>query len=167
MKNEALTTYLNDHLAGSVIALELLDLLVAERDGTADESALVRLHAEITEDRETLKALMAQLTVETSRPRQAMAWLTEKLSEAKLRLDDPGRGALRRLEALEAVAVGIAGKQALWRTLAATADDTPEPSGLDYGELLRRAADQSTVVERLRLDAAREAFIEPFRSASR
>ena len=43
----------------------------------------------------------------------------------KLRLDDPSGGALHRLEALEAVSVGIEGKRLLWRALAAAAEGTP------------------------------------------
>ena len=52
-------------------------------------------------------------------------WLVEKLSEIKLHLDDAGDGALRRLEALETVSLGIAGKAALWHALAAAASDRP------------------------------------------
>ncbi len=35
MANESLATYLNDHLAGSVVALELLDHLEEDGAGTA------------------------------------------------------------------------------------------------------------------------------------
>ena len=63
--------------------------------------------------------------VAESRTRKATAWLTEKVTELKLRLDDPAGGALRLLEALEAVSLGIEGKRALWRALAAAAEDAP------------------------------------------
>ena len=158
MANESLATYLNAHLAGSVVALELLKHLEAERAGTAEEPILGKLRADIVADRQELEELMAQLRIAVSGPLQATAWLAEKLSELKLRLDDPGRGALLRLEALEAVSLGIAGKQALWHTLAAAAADAPELGGLDYAHLVRRAAEQHDVVETLRLHAAKEAL---------
>src|SRR5215207_459986 len=158
MANESLTTYLNDHLAGSVVALELLDHLKEDGAGTAEASILADVHADIEADRQELEAFMAQLGITVSEPRKATGWLLEKLSELKLRLDDAGDGALRRLEALETVSLGITGKQALWHALAVAAEDAPELSGLDYARLARRAATQREVVESLRLHAAREAF---------
>jgi hypothetical protein len=158
MANESLATYLNDHLAGSVLALELLDHLEAERTEAAEARILADVRAEILTDRQLLESFMARLGIAVSRSRQATAWLTEKLSELKLRLDDPGHGALRRLEALEAVSLGILGKQALWHALAAAATDAPELGGLDYADLVRRATEQHRVVESLRLHAAGEAL---------
>ena len=158
MVNESVATYLNDHLAGSVVALELLDHLAADQAHASDVPILANLRAEILADRQQLEAFMAQRGIAASRPRQVMAWLTEKLSELKLRLDDPGQGALRRLEALEAVALGILGKAALWHALDAAAEHAPDLSGLDYAHLVRRATEQHRVVETLRLQAAREAL---------
>ena len=158
MANESLATYLNDHLAGSVVALELLDHLEEDGAGTAEASILAEVHADIEADRQELEAFMAQRGIAVSAPRKATGWLVEKLSELKLRLDDAGDGALRRLEALETVSLGIAGKQALWHALAAAAEDAPELNGLDYARLGRRAETQRAAVERLRLHAAREAF---------
>ena len=161
MNQAALATYLNDHLAGSVVALELLDLLIAEAGDAPDRARLVALHAEIQADRHTLEALMGRLVIPVSQPRQVLARLTEKLSEIKLRVDDPRHGALRRLEALEAIALGIAGKCALWCALAVIAvDDTPH-TRLDFAALQERAEQQQAVVEPLRLAAAREAFNKP------
>jgi hypothetical protein len=156
MPNESLATYLNDHLAGSVVALELLDHLEAEGAGTAEASILADVHADIEADRQELEAFMTQLGIAVSGPRKATGWLVEKLSEIKLRLDDAGDGALRRLEALETVSLGIAGKAALWYALAEAAEAAPELNELDYARLARRAETQREVVERLRLHAAKE-----------
>jgi hypothetical protein len=158
MANESLTTYLNDHLAGSVVALELLDHLEEDGAGIAQASILADVHADIQADRQELEAFMAQLGIGVSAPRTATGWLVEKLSEIKLRLDDAGDGALRRLEALETVSLGIAGKQALWHALAAAAEEVPELGGLDYARLGRRAESQREAVETLRLHAAKEAL---------
>jgi hypothetical protein len=62
---------------------------------------------------------MGRLRISPTPHRKAMAWMGEKLAEIKLRLDDPGCGPLHLLEALEAIAIGIEGKRALWRALAA------------------------------------------------
>ena len=158
MVNESLATYLNDHLAGSVVALELLDHLEKDRAGTAEASLLAGVHADIEADRQELEAFMAQRGIAMSVPRKAAGWLVEKLSEIKLHLDDAGDGALRRLEALETIALGIAGKAALWDALAATAESAPELAELDYVRLGQRAQTQRAVVEELRLRAAQEAF---------
>ena len=158
MANESLATYLNDHLAGSVVALELLNHLAEDGAGTAEASLLAGVHAEIEADRQELEAFMAQRGIAVSAPRKATGWLVEKLSEIKLHLDDVGDGALRRLEALETVSLGIAGKAALWDALAAAAEEAPELNGLDYARLGRRAETQRGVVETLRLHAAKEAL---------
>ena len=158
MANESLATYLNDHLAGSVVALELLDHLEKDRAKTEQTSLLAGVHADIEADRQALEAFMARRGIAVSTPRKATGWLVEKLSEIKLHLDDAGDGALRRLEALETISLGIAGKAALWDALAAAAEAAPELNGLDYARLGQRAVTQRAVVEELRLRAAREAF---------
>ena len=158
MANESLATYLNDHLAGSVVALELLDHLEEDGTGTAGAPILAGVHADIEADRQELEAFIAQLGISVSAQKKATGWLVEKLSELKLHLDDAGDGALRRLEALETVSLGIAGKQALWDALVAAAVEAPELGALDYPRLVRRAETQRGVVERLRLQAAKEAL---------
>jgi hypothetical protein len=156
--NRSLATYLNNHVAGSVIALELLEQLKAEGDDAEEGATLGRLHAEISAERQTLEALMAELDITTSLPQQASAWLTEKMSEVKLRLDDPSGRALRRLESLEALSLGITGKTALWHSLAVAAETAPELARLDYAQLIKQSQQQFDVVEHLRLEAAREAL---------
>ena len=160
MANDALATYLNDHLAGAVIALELLDQLQSERAETPDAPILTTLRGEIEADRDTLAQLMDRLQIEVSKPRQATAWLTEKLGELKLRIDDPHQGALRRLEALETISLGIEGKRALAHTLGTAAGVASGLAGFDAARMARRAEEQRDVVEPLRLQAAREAFAE-------
>lgn len=159
MVNESLATYLNDHLAGSVAALELLAALAEEREGTADAAILARMRADIEEDRATLVQYMERLGIPASKPRQATAWVAEKLVDLKLRLDDPGHGALRRLQTLETVSLGIEGKRLLATALLAAAAEPDIAAFGDDGEALeRRAEEQRALVESLRLEAAREAF---------
>jgi hypothetical protein len=154
MAHDHLATYLNDHLAGAVAALELLEHLERAHAGTPIARALSELRAEIEADRETLESLMMRLHVTESRPRKATAWHAERLAWLKLRLDDSGHGAFRLFESLEAVSLGIEGKLALWHTLAAVAPVVPDVSGLDYETLMRRATDQRGRAEAVRLGAA-------------
>jgi hypothetical protein len=156
VKPTALHTYLNDHLAGAVAALELLDHL----HGTVPESDafLTTLREEITADRQVLQSLLHALGGAESAVRQAGGWLTAKFGELKIRLDDPkGRG-LRHFEALETLALGIQGKLALWTALEAVSDLVPELRALDLPDLKRRAQDQHGKVEARRLAAARGAL---------
>jgi hypothetical protein len=157
MPDRAITIYLNDHLAGSVVALELLEHLIARDPGT-DRELLGELQAEIREDQKVLKELLRNLGGHESAVRKAAAWLTEKLEQAKLRIDDGGSGDLRVLEALETLALGIQGKLALWRALESVRDTIPQLIPLDYPGLKSRALDQHSRVDRLRIQAARRAL---------
>ena len=158
MAEKYLATYLNDHLGGSQVALELLEHLERSPAGTPVARFAADLRDDIGADRRELEALMARLGVAESRPRKAAAWLSEKMSELKLRLDDPSGGALRQLEIFEALSVGIEGKRLLWRALGASAEVSPSLAVADYGLLERRAEDQRRSVETWRLEAARAAL---------
>jgi hypothetical protein len=161
MRAAELATYLNDHLAGSVGALDLLDHLARESDGEEEVSFFRALHEEIAAEQAQLRALLRELGGEESGVRKAAGWVAEKVTRLKLRWDDPGDDGLRRFEALEALALGITGKLSLWRALAAVGDGIPALQGLDLALLQRRSEDQYAAVERRRLAAAREAFTAP------
>ena len=158
MSHEHIATYLNDHLAGSVVALELLENLEEMHDGTPAGQVLAEVRADVTADQQELKALMVRLDVSESRIRKSTAWLAGRAAELKLRVDDPADGALRRLEALEILELGIGGKRALWRALAVAAEAEPALRLADYDHMARRAEDQRARVEQLRLEAARAAL---------
>ena len=165
MVNDNLATYLNDHLAGSVVAIELLERL--EAAGTYMAPTLVQVRADIEADRAELRELMRRLQIAESRPRKVTGWIAEKFSQIKLRLDDPAAGPLRLLESLELVALGIDGKLALWRALSAAAEVDPALRIVDYERLARRAQDQRQRVEILRLEAAKAALAGPAKPIKR
>jgi hypothetical protein len=61
---------------------------------------------------------------------------------------------------LESLAIGIAGKRAMWQAL----DDVASEDRIgrhDFWRLAERADDQLSRVEALRLDTARMAFLRP------
>jgi len=153
MAEQHLATYLNDHLAGSEVGIELLEHLEQSCAGTPEAALAAELRAEITADRRELEALMGQLGVAVSRTRAVAGWLAEKGARLKLKVDDPAGGALRRLEVFEAVSLGVEGKRLLWRSLAAAL-----PGAADYGRLEQRAEEQRRRLEAARLAAARSAL---------
>jgi hypothetical protein len=158
MADEHIAIYLNDHLAGSVAALELLEQLLEDYSNTPLERFFEELRTDITADRQELESLMERLNVTESRTRKASAWLAGKFAELKLRLDDPAGGELRLFESLEALSLGIEGKRSLWLALAVAAEDAPSLQLLDYEHLVRRAEEQRARVETKRLEAASKAL---------
>jgi hypothetical protein len=158
MSGEILRTYLNDHLAGSVAAVELLDHLIKLHQKSDRESWYRRLRAEIEEDQKVLQHMLEQVGGRESRMRKAAAWMSEKFGQAKFALDDPGDNQLRILEALETLALGIQGKLLLWRSLGSIAATLPALRAVDLGRLERRAGEQFEQVDTERLLVARTAL---------
>lgn len=153
-----LGTYLNDHLAGSVMALEMIEHLTKKFPGSPLENFFIELHAEVTADQNVLRDLIDTFGEKESTVRKAGAWLVEKLGRAKLALSEHEVGGTGLLEALDGLVLGITGKGLLWRALSAASQLTPQLKGPDYAALEQRAVDQRNRVEEKRLTAAREAF---------
>jgi hypothetical protein len=158
MSAKHLLTYLKDHLAGATGGLELLDHLISTHIGTSLEPLFTELREEIAQDRQALQGIIRKFGSAESPIRNTGAWLSEKLARVKLLLEGAGGGPLARLESLEALALGIEGKQALWSALAATAPAVPPLQDVDLSLLKQRAKQQRERVEALRLEAAREAL---------
>jgi hypothetical protein len=152
MADEHLATYLNDHLAGSVVALELLEYLESTYSDNELSAFFSQLRIDIAADRGELQGLMERLDIVESRTRKASAWLAGKFTELKLKFDDPQEGDLRLFESLEALSLGIEGKRSLWTALAAASEVSPSLRIIDYERLMQRAEEQRDRVERLRID---------------
>jgi hypothetical protein len=101
---------------------------------------------------------MERLHISESRTRKSSAWLAEKMTELKLRLDDPEKGLLQLFESLEALSLGIEGKRSLWFALKAVAEKSPSLRIIDYERLIHRAEEQRDRVETLRIDTAGKAL---------
>lgn len=152
---ERLHTHLNDHLAGSVSAIELLDNLIEQHAADRFEQILHGLRDDIQDDQETLRDLMRKVGADESGIRKAGAWLAEKLSRVKIGDADDSA---ELLQALEGLALGITGKELLWRSLNEIAPNFPGLQGTDFFDLKKRAQDQLGRVETLRMQTVREAF---------
>ena len=99
---------------------------------------------------------MAIAGVLIARCKKAGAWLMEKAG--RLKLGGTGEGELSRLEALEALGIGIQGKLALWRGLQRVATRHPALAGVDLPGLERQGRAQWERVEAHRVEAALQAL---------
>ena len=157
MSRDALKTYLNDHLAGSVMAIELAERTIRENEGGPVAARLSPLVEQIREDQTVLKGVIERLGTGESSLKKAGAWLAEKAGRVKLGgTDEPGE--LSRLEVLEMLTTGVHGKRALWRALRVVAARYEELRGLDLDLLERRAVEQHDELEAMRLEAAKAAL---------
>jgi hypothetical protein len=159
MINRSLDIYLNDHLAGSVVAIQLLEYLATVCAGTHFEKDINTLLNDILADRHDLEELMKLLGSGESTVRKASAWMSEKFAQVKLLFDDPKGGSFRLFEGMEAVSLGILGKRSLWQTLSTLAEISPELRVREYARLIQRAEQQHARAEVIRMDAAKNALI--------
>jgi hypothetical protein len=158
MNERLLAIYLNDHLAGSTVGVELARRVEAANRPTDFGPPLSELANEIDEDRETLRLVMRRLGVSEDRPKQIGAWAGEKLGRLKLNGRLRGYSPLSRVVEIEGLLLGVEGKRALWRSLERSIPDDPRIAGFDWNALAERAEGQDLRLEELRLRAAAEAF---------
>jgi hypothetical protein len=158
-KHDQLSTYLNDHLAGSITIINLLrNLLRTSPPDKNLEEFLTNLLNDVISDRAALEGIMQTMQVHKHRHRKAAAWLAEKLGRPKLRLDDTQNRSLHLLEALELVEVGIEGKRELWQSLTATSEQLTPLKGINFDHLIQRAEEQHDRVEAVRVKTAKATF---------
>jgi hypothetical protein len=154
--NEALQTYMADHLAGAVHAIELVKNLQDKyQNETLGQFAGSLLEA-IEADKNILEDLAKQIGGGPSTVKDTISWAAEKFSRLKLRHGD--EESLGMFESLEHLALGIQGKLALWRALAVIAAAETRLQGPDYERLARRAREQHEAVEEKRLELAPKAL---------
>jgi hypothetical protein len=150
--SDSLATYLNDHLGGAQIAIELLDAMRERNDDEKFREFASALLPEIQADDQTLRSIAEKVGAGSSAAKKAGGWLLEKF--ARLKLGHTGSTDFELFESLELLAVGIQGKLCLWKALRAA-------SGLDsrlreyaFDQLVRRAEQQYEKVEDQRLNLA-------------
>ena len=154
-EQDLLAVYLNDHLAGATVGLELVRRMAASAEPGSETATVVKpLVSEITADRSALVKMMAAVGVKIRGYKVLAAWAGEKAGRLKLNRHVLSRSPLSALEETEMLRLGVEGKAAGWRTLRAVAE---HDSKLDTGqldELLARAARQSDELESLRVRIA-------------
>jgi len=160
MKN--LDSYLNDHLAGSVSALEVIAHWAEAHKGERLGSFFAETESEIKADQETLRDVMRILGVEESKVRKAGAWAAEKVGRARLIIAGDEPGSLGLVLTLEGLIMGVTAKKLMWISLAAA--KLPPLNTCNFERLQQRAGQQVERLEAERLAAARQAFEGALRS---
>lgn len=153
-----LDSYLNDHLAGSISALEVIAHWVKVCKGERLGSFFLEIEREITADQETLRDVMRTLGVEESKVRKISAWAAEKVGRARLIVAGDEPGGLGLVLTLEGLIMGVTGKKLLWASLAVV--KSPPLNGYNFEDLQRRAEQQVERIEAERVTAVRQAFAE-------
>ena len=151
-----LDSYLNDHLAGSVSALELLEHWVRVHDGEQLADFFRDIKAEVRQDQEKLREVMHSLGIEESNVRQAGAWAAEKVGRVRLMIAGDEPRSVGLMLTLEGLIMGVTGKKLMWRALAAA--NLPQLNGYHFEEVQRRAEQQIERLEAERMRAVPEAF---------
>jgi hypothetical protein len=151
-----LDSYLNDHLAGSVGALELVGHWAQLYKGKPLGTFFTDIEAQIHADQDTLRDLMRSLGIKESNVRRAGAWAAEKVGRARFMIAGDEPAGLGLMLTLEGLIMGITGKKLLWRALAAA--NLPKLEAFDFKELQRRAEQQIERTEAERIQAARRAL---------
>jgi len=152
-----LATYLNDHLAGSTVGVELARRARGSNEGSPLGDFLAELAIEIDEDREALKEVMAAVGAGQDRIKVAGAWAGEKVGRLKPNGRLLGYSPLSRVVELEGLRLGVEGKACLWRMLRELGD--PRLDGFDFDALIARAERQRDGLEQRRLKAGRLALL--------
>jgi hypothetical protein len=161
MNLKYLAVYLNDHLAGATVGVELAKRSASSNEGTDYGAFLSELEHEIAEDRASLVRIMERFEVKEDRLKTTGAYIAEKFGRLKPNAQLTGYSPLSRVVELEGLSLGIAGKLSLWRVLLGLADSDERLDREELGVLAERAETQRADVERYRLKAAAEAFGAP------
>jgi hypothetical protein len=157
-----LDSYLNDHLAGSMSALEVIDHWAEAHKGERLGTFFVEIEREIKADQDMLRHVMRSLGVEESKVRKAGAWAAEKIGRVRLIIAGDEPGSLGLVLTLEGLIMGVTGKRLMWASLAAA--KLPRLSSYNFEQLQRRAEQQIERIEAERISAVREAFAGAIRS---
>jgi hypothetical protein len=161
MNRKLLGIYLNDHLAGATIGMELARRARGSNRDNEYGEVLGRIAQEIDEDRATLQQLMDRLEVRRDHTKVIFGWVAEKVGRLKPNGQLTGYSPLSRLIELESLALGITGKLSLWEALIEVADEDTRLDRAELGRLSQRTERQRADVWRLRQRAAREALSAP------
>jgi hypothetical protein len=155
---ENLGTYLNDHLAGSVAAVSLIDDLLAGDIDASLKTVLARLKREIAEEQDVLRKILQAHSLEEGVAKKGAAWLMEKLSTLKLGGKDRNGNALPIVQALETLYLGITGKLLEWQMLEAVMGSEMASLEIDLPALKSRAEAQRSAVDEHRMAYAKIAL---------
>ena len=146
MGDRWLSIYLRDHHAASAGGVALARRVLGASHPLAEQ---------IAGDRNTLEELMRQLDVPPSAMKVRFVRIAERVGRLKLNGRLFRHSPLSRIVELEALVVGIRGKEALWTALRAA---RVRLKGVDLDALVESARTQAKVVDEQRLIAVADVF---------
>jgi hypothetical protein len=152
LHEKRLSTYLNDHLAALTGGVELAKRTLGSNEGTPYGELLASLRDELEDDKAALLETMQQLDVGKNPVKEGLGWAAEKLGRLKLNDQITGYSPLSRLVEFEGLSLILATDAALWTTLG-------EVAGVETGDRAARVERRRAELERLRVQAAREALL--------
>jgi hypothetical protein len=153
---DPLVVYLQDHLAGAMFGIELVQALEHDKEGTELGRLAGTWKSEIQADQEVLKEIVERAEAAPGTVKEVISWISEKAARLKLRRQTNSE--LGTFETLETLALGILGKKKLWQTLNTVAQSDPRFANIDFDALERRAEEQHASVERFRINFVAAVF---------
>lgn len=153
---EPLSIYLQDHLAGAMFGVELVQALEQDQHGSELGRSAGTWRREIEADRARLREIVERVEAAPGTVKEVISWIAEKASRLKLRRQTNSE--LGTFESLEALALGILGKKKLWQALKTVALSDKRLSGVDCDALEQRASEQHDSVAESRIRRAATVF---------
>jgi hypothetical protein len=158
MADKPMDTYLNDHLAGSTLGVDLARQIRDRSEGRL-RALMDTITAEIEEDRETLIEVMERMGTTKNPVKAAGAWMTEKASRVKFSGLSSGEPDIGLFMALESLTLGVAGKECMWQVLLRVQERYEPLAEIDLGRLTERARTQHAQLEQERIRAGTDALL--------
>ena len=156
--SEPLVTYVNDHLGGARIALQLLEGMRDQHEDQRFRDFAAALLPEVQADDHTLRSIAEKIGSSPSAVKEVGGWLLEKAT--RLKLGHTGSRDFAMFESLELLVLGIHGKLCLWKALQVASRPNSRLREFDFEKLIGRAQQQYDKVESERLNLA-QAVLSP------
>jgi hypothetical protein len=154
MPGDPLATYLNDHLAGATAATKRMERLAEAERQSIDGTELSRIAGEIAEDTRTLLEIFEVLNIRVQSFKRVAATVVEWIGLLKSNGTISRRSPMTTVVELEALRMGVIGKQAMWAAL----HETSLSTSFDFDELLQRAQRQHESITEIHRRRTHELF---------
>ena len=158
MVSAPLGTYLNEHLAGAMVAIDLAGKAADRNRGDRLGVFLAELRKAIDEDRVSLEGVIERLGIEKGGVKATAGRVVEKVSRLRLHEKVTGDPDLSRVLELETLIMGVTGKLRLWHSLQESMASDARLAGVDLDALVQRARDQLAGLDDHHREAAARAF---------
>jgi hypothetical protein len=154
MPDKLLHIYLNDHLAGAIVARELALRCLSNNRATPLGAWLERFIDETEDDRSLLESVIAAVGGTPSRVKPAFGWIAEKAGRFKLNGQFVGYSDLSRLEEIEGLCVIVEAKRTRLMALCEAQKNDDRLRGFDWEAAIDTARGHRRTLEEFRIDAA-------------